>query len=324
MSPVKTELTAVVLSSSWRRPESELSFVTRSVAAALSRHAVVTVVVPMPAGMGEADGAFDLIGIGEGPGSGWPDARKALWPRPPEADAMWVLDDLSAHALQHAFGAVGSAYFIAPPDRKPSPSLRQLVFTPDGAAAALGMHVPINPLAGSHRHAGLGFTGYILVLTNRPSTPPVEPPTPAVAWLTSRFHDQYVVIVEGGSAAVWKGRALRGVISVDTRTDFWRLLAHSAMTVDLAPGEIIARECIESLRFGVPLVVPSGTIGAKHAASGGGLAFSDTLELLECVEHLLDGTERKRFARHGNDYAETLFGDPATFVTNISRLIARS
>ena len=141
--------------------------------------------------------------------------------------------------------------------------------------------MPVNPLAGTHRHAGLGFTGYILVLTNRPSTPPVEPPTPAVAWLTSRFHDQYVVVVEGGSAAVWKGRALRGVISVDTRTDFWRLLAHSAMTVDLAPGEIIARECIESLRFGTPIVVPSGTVGAMHAASGGGLAFSDTLGLLD-------------------------------------------
>jgi hypothetical protein len=326
MSPATTKPTAVVLSSSWRRPESELSFVTRSVAAALSRHAVVTVVVPMPVGTGEADGAFDLIGIGEGPGSGWPDARKARWPRPPEPDAMWILDHLSesAHALQHAFGAAGSAYFIAPPAREPSPSLRQLVFTPDAAATALGMHVPVNPLAGTHRHAGLGFTGYILVLTNRPSTPPAEPPTPAVAWLTSRFHDRYVVVVEGGSAAVWKGRALRGVISVDTRTDFWRLLAHSAMTVDLAPGEIIARECIESLRFGAPIVVPSGTVGAKHAASGGGLAFSDTLELLECVDRLLDGTERKTFARHGNDYAESLFGDPATFVTNISRLIARS
>ena len=213
---------------------------------------------------------------------------------------------------------------IAPPAREPSPSLSRLVFTPDGVGAALGMHVPVNPLAGRHRHAGLGFTGYILVITNRPSAPPVEPPTTAVAWLTSRFHDQYVVVVEGGSAAVWRGRALRGVINIDTRTDFWRLVAHSAMTVDLSPGEIIARECIESLRFSAPIVVPSGTVGATHAASGGGLAFSDTLGLLDSVDQLLDDTERKRFARHGNDYAETVFGDPTTFVANIGRLIARS
>ena len=80
MSPARTKPTAVVLSSSWRRPESELSFVTRAVAAALSRHADVTVVAPMPAGTREADGAFDVIGIGEvrgrdGPTPGRPDGR---------------------------------------------------------------------------------------------------------------------------------------------------------------------------------------------------------------------------------------------------------
>ena len=110
MRPATTRPTAVVLSSSWRRRESELSFVTRSVAAALSRHAAVTVVVPLPAGMGEADGAFDLIGVGEGPGSGWPDARKARWPHPPEPGAMWILDDPGedALALYRAFGAAGT------------------------------------------------------------------------------------------------------------------------------------------------------------------------------------------------------------------------
>ena len=329
MSPTTTGPTVVVLSSSWRGRESELSFVTRSVAAALSRHAGVTVVAPMPAGTGEGDGAFDLIGIGEGPGSGWPDVRTVRWTPPPDPGALWILDNPSegACALHHAFGAAGGGFFIAAPDHGPSSSMSQLVFIPDTATAAtavLGLHVPVNPLAGAHRHAGLGFTGYILVLTNRPSTPPVEPPTPAVAWLTSRFHDQYVVVVEGGSAAVWKGRALRGVISVDTRTDFWRLLAHSAMTVDLAPGEIIARECIESLRFGTPIVAPSGTVGAMHAASGGGFAFSDTLGLFESVDQLLDDTERKRCARHGNDYAERLFGDPTAFVTKVGHLFGRS
>jgi len=96
------------------------------------------------------------------------------------------------------------------------------------------------------------------------------------------------------------------------------------MTVDLAPGEIIARECIESLRFGTPIVAPSGTVGAMHAASGGGLAFSDTWELLERVDQLLDDTERKRVARNGNEYVEPLFGDPRTFVTSVARLIGRS
>ena len=329
MSPTTTEPAVVVLSSSWRGRESELSFVTRAVTAALSRCAVVTVVAPMPAGTSEADGAFDLIGIGEGESSDWPDARSARWSSPPEPCATWILDDPSEGtlALYHAFGAAASAYSIAPCAHEPSSSLSQLAFTPattNAATPVLGLHVPVNPLAGAHRHTGLGFTGYVLVLTDRPSSPPVDPPTPAVAWLTSRFHDKYIVVIEGGKAAVWKGRALRGVISVDTRTDFWRLLAHSAMTVDLAPGEIIARECIESLRFGTPIVVPTGTVGARHAASGGGLAFSCILELLERVDQLLDKTERTRFARDGIDYAESLFGDPKAFVTNVARLIGRS
>ena len=328
MNPETTKPSAVVLSSSWRRPESELSFVTRTVAAALSRHALVTVVAPMPAGAREADGAFDVIGIGEAPESGWPDVGRARWSRPPETGALWVLDDLSenARALHDDFGGAGRGFFVGPPTGRTSSSLSQLAFTADATTAttALGVHVPVNPLAAAHRHAGLGFTDYILVLTNRRSTPPVEPPTPAVAWLTARFYDQHVVVVEGGSAAVWKGRALRGVVSIDTRTDFWRLLAHAAMTVDLAPGEIIARECVESLRFGAPIVVPSGTVGALHAASGGGLIFSDTPGLFESVDQLLDDTERKNCARHGNDYAERLFGDPAAFVTKVGHLFGRS
>ena len=116
--------------------------------------------------------------------------------------------------------------------------------------------MPINPLAATHRHNGLGFTGYLLVLSDRVGSPEVSPPTPMAAWLTARFPDKEVVVVEDAAAAVWRGRVLRGIVDVYTRTDLWRLVAHARVTVDLSPGPIIARECVESLRFGTPIVVP--------------------------------------------------------------------
>ncbi len=165
---------------------------------------------------------------------------------------------------------------------------------------------------------GLGFTGYILVLTDRAASPSVEPPTPAVGWLTSHFFDHHVVVVEGGAAAAWKGRALRGVVPVDTRTDLWRLLAHAQLTVDLKPGNVIARESIESLRFGTPIVVPSGTVAAAHTYAGGGFVFADTRGLLDGVESLLDQSTRQSCSREGLRYANTVYGDPAAFVTRLA------
>jgi hypothetical protein len=168
---------------------------------------------------------------------------------------------------------------------------------------------------------GLGFTGYILVLTDRSASPPVDPPTSAVGWLTSRFYDHYVVVVEGGSAAAWKGRALRGVVPVDTRTDLWRLLAHAQLTVDLRPGDVIARESVESLRFGTPIVVPGGTVAAAHAHAGGGVAFADTRELFGGVESLLDQSTRRSYSLEGLHYANAVFGDPSAFVNRLADVL---
>ena len=315
-----------MLSSSWWKRDTELSFVARAVAGAASRSVEITVVAPMAPGATEADGAFDVVGIGGSATSGWPEPAVARWTRRPNPESTWIVDEpgADASALFQAFGD-GAAFSIAPVSPETAGALRSLPLTPGpasgaaGTAAMLGVHVPVNPLAGSQRHMGLGFTGYILVLTDRPRTPPVEPPAEAVAWLTSRFHEQYLVIIEGGRAAVWKGRALRGVIGVDTRTDLWRLLAHARMTIDLAPGCIIARECIESLRLGTPIVVPEGTIGAAHARAGGGLAYADILDLLDHVTSVCDDSVRRDLAEKGRRYADTWYGQPSAFVEKLAR-----
>ena len=186
-----------------------------------------------------------------------------------------------------------------------------------------GLHVPINPMARAHRHTGLGFTGYILVLTNRPSTPPTTPPTPTAAWSTARFPEQYIVVVEGGAAVVWKGRALRGVVPVDSRTDLWRLLAHASMTVDLGPGASspgsASSRCVSARR----LRVPANTVGAVHARAGGGLTYVDVSDLLVGVERLLRESERVPFSRDGTRYADSAYGDRVTFVAGVAGALRR-
>jgi hypothetical protein len=130
-----------------------------------------------------------------------------------------------------------------------------------------------------------------------------------------------VVVVEDACAAVWRARVLRGKVSVYTRTDLWRLLAHARVTIDLAPGPIIARECIESLRFGTPIVVPAESAARAHADAGGGLAYAGYSELLACVAHLSDDRARATMSARGRAYADARYGDQAAFVTSVTRVL---
>ena len=280
----------------------------------------------MPSGPTKADGAFDVVGIGQGPGSTWPDPESALWEHRPDPASTWIVDEPGnkARALVQAFGK-GTAVSVAPVAGRDADRIRDLPLTPGRVASPgqmLGMHVAVNPLAVGQRHMGLGFTGYILALTDRPQKPPNEPPTGAVAWLTSRFHGDYVVVIEGGAAAVWKGRALRGVIGVNTRTDLWRLLAHARVTVDLSPGDVIARECIESLRLGTPILVPEGSVGAEHAHVVGGLAYSDVHGLLNHVASLGNDELCRDLAEAGRKYADTYYGEQSPFMERLARFLA--
>jgi hypothetical protein len=144
------------------------------------------------------------------------------------------------------------------------------------------------------------------------------------AWLTARFPDKEVVVVEDATAAVWRGRVLRGIVDVYTRTDLWRLVAHARVTIDLAPGPIIARECVESLRFGTPIVVPEKSAARPHAEAGGGMTFSGYPELLTGVAHLFDESVRAAMSSRGRSYADTHYGDPRAFVDSVARALGTS
>jgi hypothetical protein len=315
----------IVLGSRWCARGSELAFVTRSVAGALSRHSPVTVLTPAPAGTTEPDGAFDLEGIGMSRDGRWPEPETASWGSRPDPKSIWVLDEVTddAAALFDAFGG-DAGFCVAAAPGGAGPSVQHLPFlagTTPGGAEPIGLHVPVNPLAAASRHTGFGFTGYVLVLTDRLGEPPLQPPTAALAWLTARFYRSYVVLVEGGRAAAWRGRALRGVVNVDSRTDLWRLLAHALVTVDLAPGPVVGRECIESLRLGTPIVVPEQSAAAVHAQSGGGKTFLNEADLLDAVGSLSDERTASEFGARGRLYADEYYGDAEAFVTRIDRVL---
>lgn len=311
-----SERGTVIVAGHWHERRSELSFVTRAVAGAASRCGPVSVLVPGAAGGRQPDGAFDLEGMGEEGELRWPDTTSA--------DCTVVVDDLTPEigALLTRIGPRAVFFLSAGPDLH-HPTWRPLYLV-DGdeehPLTAVSVHVPINPLAERHRHHGFGFTGYQLVLSDG-SGAEAEPP-PAVAWLSAGFHDADVLVVEDAVASAWRGRALRGRVSVDTRMDLWRLVAHANVCIDLAPGPYIARECVEALRFGTPIIVPehSGP-AAVHARSGGGSTFGDPGELIVAAEKMRSEANRSAASDAGRRYADARFGDAGALVTRLRTLL---
>jgi hypothetical protein len=174
-----------------------------------------------------------------------------------------------------------------------------------------------------HRHTGLGFTGYLLVLSDRVGQTDVNRPPAVAAWLTARYFDTYVVVIEDACASVWKGRSLRGRINVETRTDLQRLIAHARILIDLAPGAVVARECIESLRLGTPILAPEGSAAEAHARVGG-LSFADIPDCLAQVKQFMAHDLLRTASAAGKAYADSTYGQSEHAVSSLREFLARA
>ncbi len=302
------ERPTVVISARWHERTSEAAFVIRSLAGAASRHGPVSVLVTDEAT--GPDGAFDLGSLG----------RPPRWPADAPPDGAVIVDELTpeiASLLRNANVRPPSVWFLPAAGGAPDPRWHPLPVAGDGS---VGVYVPVNPLAERHRHHGFGFTGYHLVLSGR--TAAEDEPPDEVAWLSAAFPDEHVVLVEQAVASAWRARALRGRVSVDTRMDLWRLLAHAAVCVDLGPGDLVARECIEALRLGTPVVAPSG--GGPVAALAGAAAavtYGDPGELVDAVGALRDAPTRQAASERGRRHADAQHGDPARSVERLGQLL---
>jgi hypothetical protein len=311
---------AVFIGCHWQERRSEMAFVTRCIAGAASRLGPVSVFVPGPTGPAEPDGAFDLVGMGT--------SGDLHWPRRPGARDVVVVDELTpaVSALLNDIDPRSVLFLKAAAGTPHAPSWRRLHLThadETDPSPWVTVLVPVNPLAQLHRHHGFGFTGYQLVLSDEPGQ--VDEPPPAVAWLSAAFPPADIVLVADGVASAWKGRVLRGSVAVDTRMDLWRLVAHAAVCIDLAPGPQIARECVEALRFGTPIVVPEGSGPAvTHARSSGGATFGDPGELVAAVTGLQSDRSRTAASQAGRRYADSRYGDPDALMQRVRALLTNT
>ncbi|HEX4126404.1 MAG TPA: hypothetical protein VHX67_02360 [Acidimicrobiales bacterium] len=241
------------------------------------------------------------------------------WPDGVPRDTTVIVDDLTPEvASMLSRAGAPSVLFLSAAEGNPDAAWHKLSLVEGDDP--LGVHVPVNPLAERHRHHGFGFTDYLLVLSDR-SGAHAEPPA-AAAWLSAAFGDIDVVVVVDAVAWAWKGRALRGKVTVDTRMDLWRLLAHANSCVDLAPGAHIARECVEAMRLGTPIIVPAGSGPAEvHARATGGATFSDEAELLRGAAALLAEPRRADAAVSARRYADERYGDPVGLVGRVGTLL---
>ncbi len=308
----------VVLSTHWDGGH-ELSFVTRSIAGAATRWARVDVGAPGPPGTRRPDGAFDVAALG---------ARGSLrlpGGLAPEGSVI-VVDDVTAEMAELVSAAAPHAvFYLSATDGEPVRSWTQLQFvaSADRRVPIVELSVPVNPLAERHRHHGFGFTGYHLVLSAGAGA--AASPPDAAAWLTAAFPDEYVVVVEDAMASAWKNRALRGRVPVSTRMDLWRLLAHARFCVDLGPGALIARECVEALRFATPIIVAADSgPAAVHAAASGSATYVGPANLIDHAARLEDEAERAEAARCARAYADENYGDPARFVASLETVLTHA
>jgi hypothetical protein len=100
-------------------------------------------------------------------------------------------------------------------------------------------------------------------------------------------------------------------------------MAHAMVCIDVAPGSLIALECIEALRYGTPVIVPHGSgVASVHAKASSGYVFADAAELVAATLEMHTPEKRADASVSGQAYADEYFGDPDRFVATLAALLS--
>jgi hypothetical protein len=182
----------------------------------------------------------------------------------------------------------------------------------------IGAPLAANRSALSEPNTWVGDSDYILVITGSGSDEAHED-TDLSRLIRLRFPDNPVGVAHHDSFCAWhQGRLSQGW-AVARSSDMARLMAWARVTVDLRPGTLFARRCVDSLLYGTPIVVPHDSRAREHAQrGGGGLWFADPAELTWCIEALLDPTIRHTFSDQGRSYAEDEYGSTDRFIDRVT------
>ncbi|HEV3282081.1 MAG TPA: hypothetical protein VG032_10830 [Acidimicrobiales bacterium] len=182
----------------------------------------------------------------------------------------------------------------------------------------IGAPLAANRSALSEPNTWVGDSNYILVITGSNSDEGHED-TDLSRLIRLRFPDNPVGVAHHDSFCAWhQGRLSQGW-AVERSSDMARLMAWARVTVDLRPGRLFARRCVDSLLYGTPIVVPYDSRAREHAQrGGGGLWFDGAAELTWCIEALLDPTIRNAFSDQGRSYAEDEYGSTDRFIDRVT------
>ncbi|MGH9296969.1 MAG: glycosyltransferase [Acidimicrobiales bacterium] len=193
-----------------------------------------------------------------------------------------------------------------------------------GCLRRLHVALPVNREAVRGGLAGTASFGqYVLFISGWPTDEALAGQCPPHEYVRAAVGDVSIAEVRhGGWVVSEKGRRF-DVLWTPSRMNLWRLMARAVATVDVRPPGPIGREAIESLMFGTPVVVPSGSVAAEHAAaSNGGLWYGSPGEMLDQVRYILDHEDaRDALGRSGRLWAEEHHGDTESFVEEATRLI---
>ena len=183
--------------------------------------------------------------------------------------------------------------------------------------AAVELHIPVNRLAERHGTTDSGSPAISwFSRAGRSRTPIHLRPPPG-----SRLPSSTLTSSWSKRPRPRRGRAgpCRGQVAVDTRMDLWRLHGPRQRSASTSsPGLSFARECVEALRFGTPILVPE-VPGRRHHArapavrrSGTQLNFQRRL-LIE--RHGGAGAAASAAARR---YAEPTSASPNGFIASMT------
>jgi hypothetical protein len=182
----------------------------------------------------------------------------------------------------------------------------------------IGAPLAANPSALSEPDGSVGDTDYILVLSGVSSEENcVE--SGLCRLVRVQFPDTVVGIAHTDSFQAWFNGRVTSHGPIERSSDISRLLAFARITVDLRPGQLFGRQCVESLLFGAPIVVPHQSRAREHAERGrGGLWFTNAGELIWCLEALLEPAAHDALSVQGRSYAQSEYGSTDEFIVRVT------
>lgn len=248
----------------------------------------------------------------------WPPDMIDALPRRPRVATMPLTGDDRRIGLDGYRDLVDAADVVlttSPAERSFVEALRptQLVELP--------LPIPVNLTSAAHRVAGLtNFDNYAVFLRGFPDGTVEHQTTPDYLQLRDAVPGLGFADISHQRWRVHNDDFDYVIPIGPSRVNLLRLLSHAVALVDLRPGGVIAREAIESLLIGTPVVVPT-TSRARGVVeeSGGGYVFAAEDELAGALGSLagVDGS-RDEIAARGREWARRMHGDQGRFVAEVT------